>query len=77
MNNFIYFTKLQQLSVKANLQPQFWSLIEPLNHQEAEAQCQAIFTEIVQAYQATKAIAQSPRELSETLKTLLSQKLEK
>jgi oligoendopeptidase F len=77
MDNFIYFTKLQQLSVKAKLHPQFWELIEPLNHQEAEAKCQAIFTEILQAYQESKAIADSPRQLSEVLKTLLSEKLEK
>ena len=75
MTNFTYFTKLQQLCAKANLHPQFGHLLDHLNHPEAERKCQEIFTDMVRAYQSAKATAESPRKLSQELKTLLSSKL--
>jgi hypothetical protein len=75
MNNFTYFTKLQQLCAKANLHPQFGNLLEHLDHHEAESKCQEIFTDMVQAYKSAKPTASSPKQLSQTLKILLSSKL--
>jgi hypothetical protein len=79
MEDFVYFNKLQQLCVKAKLHPQFGDFIQSLSHEEAEQKCKAVFTEMVQAYQTTKAtitsLDQLP-QLADELKTLLRQKLE-
>jgi hypothetical protein len=79
MEDFVYFSKLQQLCVKAKLHSQFGDFIDALSHQEAEQKCQAVFREMVRAYQAEKAtitsIEQLPR-LAIALKMLLSKKLE-
>jgi hypothetical protein len=79
MENFVYFSKLQQLCVKAKLHPQFGDFIQSFNHHEAEQRCQTIFLEMVQAYKIAKAEITALDQLSQLatdLKTLLRQKLE-
>ena len=75
MDNFYYFTKLQKLCVRAELQSQFGQAIAHLDHPEAEAKCQQVYLDMVQAYRQASDPALTPHELSQYLKGILADKL--